>query len=58
MSVGPALRAARQRWHARLINLLGGEKVIVSVDKVDNASRSPYSQARFDYNDAEDILKT
>jgi elongation factor 1-alpha len=35
------------RQHARLINLLGVEKVIVGVNKMDNTSPSPYNQDRF-----------
>jgi elongation factor 1-alpha len=35
------------RQHARLINLLGVEKVIVGINKMDNTSPSPYNQDRF-----------
>merc|ERR1712137_517192 len=35
------------RQHARLVNLLGIEKVIVGVNKMDNTSPSPYNQERF-----------
>merc|ERR1712078_363221 len=36
------------RQHSRLINLLGVEKVIVGVNKMDNTSPTPYLQSRFD----------
>merc|ERR1711937_331840 len=36
------------RQHSRLINLLGVEKVIVGVNKMDNPSPAPYLQSRFD----------
>merc|ERR1712193_541193 len=36
------------RQHSRLINLLGVEKVIVGVNKMDNNSPTPYLQSRFD----------
>merc|ERR1712072_1266707 len=34
------------RQHSRLINLLGVEKVIVGVNKMDNTSPTPYLQSR------------
>merc|ERR1712072_176089 len=36
------------RQHSRLINLLGVEKVIVGVNKMDNTSPTPYLQSRFE----------
>merc|ERR1712078_292919 len=36
------------RQHSRLINLLGVEKVIVGINKMDNTSPTPYLQSRFD----------
>jgi elongation factor 1-alpha len=35
------------RQHARLINLLGVEKVIVGINKMDNTSPNPWSEDRF-----------
>merc|ERR1712224_180180 len=35
------------RQHSRLINLLGVEKVIVGINKMDNTSPTPYLQSRF-----------
>jgi len=35
------------RQHARLINLLGVEMVIVGINKMDNTSPSPYNEERF-----------
>merc|ERR1712167_334272 len=36
------------RQHSRLINLLGVEKVIVGINKMDNTSPTPYLQSRFE----------
>jgi elongation factor 1-alpha len=36
------------RQHARLINLLGVEKVICGVNKMDNTSPTPYLESRFE----------
>merc|ERR1712078_834967 len=36
------------RQHSRLINLLGVDKVIVGINKMDNTSPTPYLQSRFD----------
>merc|ERR1711966_417615 len=44
------------RQHSRLINLLGVEKVIVGVNKMDNTSPTPYLQSRFEEIKSEVIV--
>merc|ERR1712196_283351 len=44
------------RQHSRLINLLGVEKVIVGINKMDNTSPTPYLQSRFDEIAGEELV--